>query len=519
MSPHSPSAVSGQRSQASFLLHAKRDQGEPFAGEVLGLLVSLIALVGLTAFLSRHTQIPQQQSPVKVWKKIPFVIWTVFAVLADSWVFVLATIILSHGSGANWADWRNCSAAIIICLILYVATKIVRELLPDNKTLQLVANITPVHMPLLGRESGTYVVVLTLNFVHRISRLENGRCIIGARRSVLVPLIACDVLVNIYLTTLFLIPLRNLNSSTGMLRTSVNARLRSIALRTFIGACCTATSSIINLSFLMALNGEVTWLCFLCCNTDSNTSLPLLPLLLFVSFITSLHWTMYTNDTHTFQVLFSAMVIQWVTGRDGVNDMCSSCASCSDHYRPDALIGGCPISEACPYYATGRRSSVTTWCCRRPSDGTIRAASLMLRRDSVASVHTRKPSFSHNNSNSSDYHEAVASAGPIHWDNIFTLFGNDDGHGKQASSEVTPSTLEAATAAAVGSGDDSVVNTTTSATTTDYHPLQRPKPSRTLSSIHSIGSIVTGDPSQEEWAQRLEIGEEEKIAEKTDEIQ
>ncbi|KAK7977566.1 hypothetical protein PG988_005056 [Apiospora saccharicola] len=354
MSPHSPSAVSGQRSQASFLLHAKRDQGEPFAGEVLGLLVSLIALVGLTAFLSRHTQIPQQQSPVKVWKKIPFVIWTVFAVLADSWVFVLATIILSHGSGANWADWRNCSAAIIICLILYVATKIVRELLPDNKTLQLVANITPVHMPLLGRESGTYVVVLTLNFVHRISRLENGRCIIGARRSVLVPLIACDVLVNIYLTTLFLIPLRNLNSSTGMLRTSANARLRSIALRTFIGACCTATSSII-----------------------------------------------------------------------------------------------------------------------------------------------------HNNSNSSDYHEAVASAGPIHWDNIFTLFGNDDGHGKQASSEVTPSTLEAATAAAVGSGDDSV----------------RPKPSRTLSSIHSIGSIVTGDPSQEEWAQRLEIGEEEKIAEKTDEIQ
>ncbi|KAK8133956.1 hypothetical protein PG984_005968 [Apiospora sp. TS-2023a] len=496
MSPHSPSAVSRQRSQASFLLHAKRDQGEPFAGEVLGLLVSLIALVGLTAFLT------QRYLAVKVWKKIPFVIWTVFAVLADSWVFVFATIILSHGSGANGADWKNCSAAIIICLILYVATKIVREFLPDNKPLQLVANITPVHMPLLDRESGAYVVVLTLNFMHRISRLENGRCIIGARRSVLMPLVACDVLVNIYLTTLFLIPLRNLNSSRGMLRTSANARLRSIALRTFIGACCTATSSII------------------------TTSPPLMPPFLVLSFITSLHWTMYTNVTHTFQVLFSAMVIQWVTRRDDVNVMCSSCASCSDHYRHDALIGGCPMSEACTYYATARRSSVTTWCCRRPSDGTMRAASLMLRRDSVASAHNGKPSFSHNNSNSSDYHEAVASAGPIHWDNIFTLFGNDDGHDKQVSSEVTPGTLEAATAAAVGGGDDSVVNTTTTsaaaaaaATITDYHLLQRPKPSRTLSSIHSIGSIVTGDPSQEEVAQRLEIGDEEKVARKTDEIQ
>ncbi|KAK7921114.1 hypothetical protein PG985_009136 [Apiospora marii] len=504
MSPHSPSsAVSGQRSPASLLLHAKRDQGEPLAGEVWGLLISLAALVGLTAFLT------QRYLAVKVWKKIPFVIWSkylilpflardrqhvdtwrrrtaVFAVLVDSWVFVFATIILSHGSGVNWADRKNCSAAIIICLTLYVITKLISHqsiclflneravghtLLPQSHvqadltcwSLQFIVRNSPKRrlesklyafnsaglVLYIDFEAGAYIVVKgfvagrhtwRLTEHHsRISRLENGRCIIGARRSVLVPLVFCDVLANIYLTTLFLIPLRNLNSAAGMLRTSANARLRSIALRTFIGACCTATSSII------------------------------------------------------------------------------------DHYRPDALSGGYSMSEAGPYDTAGRRSSATTWCYRRPGDGTTRAASLMMRsrRGSAAS--------GHNNSSSSDYHEAVASAGPIHWDNIFTLFGNEDGHDKQqVAKEVTPSTLEAAATAAAGGDSDApgTVDTTTraaavaaAAATTDCHPLQRPKPSRTLSSIHSIRSVMAGDPSPEEVAQGLEAGEgEEKVGGKMDEI-
>ena len=180
------------------------------------------------------------------------------------------------------------------------------------------------------------------------------------------------------------------------------------------------------------------------------------------------------------------------------------------------------MSEAGPYDAIGRRSSVTTWCCRRPSDVTMRAASLMMRsrRDSVASAHNGKPSFSHNNSNSSDYHEALASAGPIQWDNIFTHFGNEDGHDEQQfSREVTPGTLEAAaTATSIGDGvTPGVVDTTTSdataATTADCHPLQRPKPSRTLSSIRSIRSVGPGNPSPEELAQGLEAGEgEERVA-------
>lgn len=175
------------------------------------------------------------------------------------------------------------------------------------------------------------------------------------------------------------------------------------------------------------------------------------------------------------------------------------------------------MSEAGPYDAARRRSSVTTWCCRRPSDGTTRAASPMTRRDSMASAYNGKPPSSHNNSSSSDYHEAVASAGPIHWDNVFTLFGNDDdGHDKQVSKEAMPGTLEAATATATGGGEAPGVDIATNAVATtilntvDCHPLQRPKPSRTLSSILSIRSDVAGDPNREESAPRPEGGEEEK---------
>lgn len=72
-------------------------------------------------------------------------------------------------------------------------------------------------------------------------------------------------------------------------RTPANIRLRRLAKKTFIGSCCTLASSITsvisglptkdheltrrdfrNLTVLMALNGEESWLCLMCCNSDSK---------------------------------------------------------------------------------------------------------------------------------------------------------------------------------------------------------------------------------------------------------
>jgi len=66
-------------------------------------------------------------------------------------------------------------------------------------------------------------------------------------------------------------------------KTPANIRLRTVAIRTFVGAVCTLASSIVNLSVLMALGGEPGWVCLMCCNSD---------------------------------ILFSAVVIQWITYKD-----------------------------------------------------------------------------------------------------------------------------------------------------------------------------------------------------------
>ncbi|KAK8086991.1 hypothetical protein PG994_001965 [Apiospora phragmitis] len=470
MPPHSPSPVSGHRHRASILWHAKRDQGEPLVGEVMG-------LPRLAACSRDPDSLPEcvkrlKLSPQKVHLSL-----------------------LERESGRPKIH-TPCLAQFWVDLTVWLLQFIVR----NGSKRRLKSKLY------LFNSAGlvcTYVIVLTLNFVHRIFRLENGRCIIGARRAVLVPLVSCDVLVNIYLTTLFLIPLRDLNASTGMLRTSANVRLRSIAIRTFIGSCCTATSSIITAPLLFCPRS-------LSPHPQTEVQILIMPT--------------------TRQVLFSALVIQWVTRRDDVNDTCSSSGSCTDYHRAEALGGGCCcVSEAGPsspsYDATGRRRSsaatTTPWCCRRPSDGTTRAASLMMRRDSLASVHNGKPLLLGHNNNpaSNDYHVAVASAGPIHWENIFSLFAHDDRYDRQQNPrEVTPGTLDPITttttttpAAApvedVGGGVPEMAAATDTArsvgaaTTDAVSPLQRPKPSRTLSSIRSIRSIVTREPSQMELAQ------------------
>ncbi|EXF79306.1 hypothetical protein CFIO01_02041 [Colletotrichum fioriniae PJ7] len=115
-----------------------------------------------------------------------------------------------------------------------------------------------------------YGIIATFNFVSRGSRYdkENDVCSIGLERTILLPVIFFDAVVNVYLTSLFLFPLL----------IPPNVRLRRLALRTFAGVIGTLAISIANLSVLVALEGEIVWLCLTCCNTD----------ILFTAFV--IHW-------------------------------------------------------------------------------------------------------------------------------------------------------------------------------------------------------------------------------------
>ncbi|KAF5541635.1 hypothetical protein FMEXI_7898 [Fusarium mexicanum] len=247
----------------------------PLGGDIMSVMVSLAASSILAIFLF------QRITAVRSWSRLPFVAWLVLVIYVDSYGFVFTSAILQQVFGVN-SSFNICHGAILLCLICYVTTKIVgspgdccgRHVIRSSTTRRRNSKLYLFNMITL---LGGYGVVVVLNFIYtsRIARIVNGECFIGMKSISMIPLIAFDAVVNIYLTILFLIPLKNLYSFKNLPKTHANSRLRSVAFRTFVGACSTLTSSIVNLTILMVLDGEPGW-----------------------------------------GVLFSAIVVQWVTSRD-----------------------------------------------------------------------------------------------------------------------------------------------------------------------------------------------------------
>ncbi|KAK0740207.1 hypothetical protein B0T18DRAFT_332255, partial [Schizothecium vesticola] len=258
--------------------------GVPLAGMIISVILAMLSLVIISSFLT------QRFLAVKLWSRLPFVQWLVFAIYGDSFLFVFATAILQFGFGVDHS-MDACASAILLCLVCYVTTKLIYMFLVEKSHIIRSTSKKPrLRSKLYLFNSfgmiGVYCGVVVLNFIYRFTRVENGQCIIGMKKVAMIPLITFDLLVNIYLTILFLIPLSSLYSFRNMQQTKGNRRLRTVAARTFIGSICTLISSIVNLSVLMALDGEPGWVCLMCCNSD---------------------------------ILFSAVVIQWVTSRDSTS--------------------------------------------------------------------------------------------------------------------------------------------------------------------------------------------------------
>ncbi|THW02011.1 hypothetical protein D6D26_04658, partial [Aureobasidium pullulans] len=81
-----------------------------------------------------------------------------------------------------------------------------------------------------------YIVLVVLMIVYRIAYMnKEGVCIIGMQRNALVPTIVFDVFLNVWLTTLFLQPLRDCYSY----KQQSSSRLRNVVVRTFVVLCTT----------------------------------------------------------------------------------------------------------------------------------------------------------------------------------------------------------------------------------------------------------------------------------------
>ncbi|KAH7379730.1 hypothetical protein BKA64DRAFT_234607 [Cadophora sp. MPI-SDFR-AT-0126] len=250
----------------------------PRAGMVFSTILSMLTISVLAVCFTRRIQ------AIKDWSKVPLTRWLILTIYFDSILFIFATAILEHGFGLN-LNMTICGAAILLCLICYMSTKVIIYYFLVEK----VYIIRSVSTPRLESKLYLfncfgmllpYIICVILNFVYRTAYFTpDGTCIIGMEMKAMMPLIIFDAVVNFYLTMLFVLPLRSLYSY----KNTPNSALRTIALRSFVGSLATLTSSVVNLTVLMILKGEEAWICLMCCNAD---------------------------------ILFSVVVLHWVTSKD-----------------------------------------------------------------------------------------------------------------------------------------------------------------------------------------------------------
>ncbi|KAL2675021.1 hypothetical protein Neosp_011201 [[Neocosmospora] mangrovei] len=155
----------------------------PIGGDIMSIIVTLAAVTALSAFLF------------------------VFAIYIDSYCFVFATALLQQVFGVN-TNYNICHGAILLCLVCYVTTKI--YIIRSSTVRRMKSKLYLFNM--FGMLGG-YTVVVILNFIFRIAKIVNGECVIGMQSISMIPLITFDAVVNVYLTFLFLIPLKILFSA------------------------------------------------------------------------------------------------------------------------------------------------------------------------------------------------------------------------------------------------------------------------------------------------------------------
>lgn len=271
------------------------------------------------------------------WSKVPLTRWLTFLIYTDSLVFTFTTAIIEHGLGLN-TTMGVCDASILLCIAFYLSTKlfiyyflvekvyIVRAVAtPRFKSKLWCFNVFGLLLP--------YCIIVAVCFVFRVAYFkEDGTCIIGIERKSVMPLIIIDAVLNFYLTLLFIIPLRKLYSY----KNSPNSILRTVTLRSFIGSLATLTSSVVNLTVLMVLKGEAAWICLMCCNAD---------------------------------VLFSVMVLHWVTSKDKASTTSSTdqyAAQNASHVQRNKISAG--SSSGGPYSVVDK---LGVFDANEPREGTV----------------------------------------------------------------------------------------------------------------------------------------------------
>ncbi|POS72029.1 hypothetical protein DHEL01_v209578 [Diaporthe helianthi] len=162
---------------------------------------------------------------------------------------------------------------------------------------------------------GIYIIITIMSFVLHIAEFDRGHCVIGLQKPVILPLISFDALVNVYLTLSFLVPLTLVriledraiwdygaeyatSEDAGQYQTEKAGKEDVRRVLLYTGEQHHVSNNSVsskkdykltawasrNLTVLMVLNGEESWLCLMCCNSD----------ILFSAIV--MHWLTSSNE-------------------------------------------------------------------------------------------------------------------------------------------------------------------------------------------------------------------------------
>lgn len=210
----------------------------------------------------------------------------IYLLFIDSWIFLVTSWLLINAIGMSRSR-VFCGLGIYSCIFAYASSKFLIYLFLTEKV-HVVWGKGP-SAPRLSSPVyracvfvlGVYFGIIALLIIGKVAFLErDGTCVIGLRVYASVPLLTYDLVVNAFLTSLFLWPI---------LRSHVkNPRLRRVTRRTLAAAVASLATSTVNIAILTVMDGQqLGWVCLGSCGTD---------------------------------VILNAMVLYWVTASDPAKD-------------------------------------------------------------------------------------------------------------------------------------------------------------------------------------------------------
>ncbi|KAL7412530.1 hypothetical protein BDY24DRAFT_415913 [Mrakia frigida] len=186
-------------------------------------------------------------------------------VFTSSWGFLFSSGILVLGVGMS-ASESSCSAGIFLCVFFYATSKMFIYLFLIEKVYVVSCTTLPRFQSttyltcLLGVVM--YAAILVLMIIGRIAYIaENGSCHIGLKPFASIPLLSYDLFLNVFLTSLFVVPI--------LRQKFTNPKIRGVAVRAMIAALVALTTSSVNIAILTLMHGkQLGFVCLSSCGAD-----------------------------------------------------------------------------------------------------------------------------------------------------------------------------------------------------------------------------------------------------------